>query len=241
MYPSSIQYFPVSWPVLLVLLALLGLTAGMVAARLLSFASASMGLEPRTLIAILLLCLLGSYVNIPIAYWPEREVMGAARISYFGIPYSVPMVREWPATTLAVNVGGAVIPVILSMYLIARNRLYGLALIGTALVALACFLLAKPIRGVGIVIPIFVPPLVTALVAVALSKRYAGALAYACGSLGTLIGADLLNLGKIRGLGAPVASIGGSGTFDSIFLTGLLAVLYAGLFARSRFGRTAGD
>ena len=30
-------------------------------------------------------------------------------------------------------------------------------------------------------------------------------------------------------LGAPVASIGGAGTFDGIFLTGILAVLLAGL------------
>jgi uncharacterized membrane protein len=44
-----------------------------------------------------------------------------------------------------------------------------------------------------------------------------------------LIGADLLNLGKVQGLGAPVASIGGAGTFDGIFLIGILAVLIASL------------
>jgi uncharacterized membrane protein len=49
--------------------------------------------------------------------------------------------------------------------------------------------------------------------------------------MGTLIGADLLNLGNIAKLGAPVASIGGAGTFDGIFLTGILAVLLAGLAA----------
>ena len=47
--------------------------------------------------------------------------------------------------------------------------------------------------------------------------------------MGTLIGADLLNLDKISGLGAPVASIGGAGTFDGIFLIGIMAVLLAGL------------
>lgn len=52
---------------------------------------------------------------------------------------------------------------------------------------------------------------------------------YIGGSLGTLIGADLLNLGSIRGLGAPVASIGGAGTFDGIFLIGIVAVLIASL------------
>jgi len=44
---------------------------------------------------------------------------------------------------------------------------------------------------------------------------------------------DLLNLGKIRGLGASVASIGGAGTFDGIFLTGIFAVLLAILMTKS--------
>lgn len=60
-----------------------------------------------------------------------------------------------------------------------------------------------------------------------LSRRAAPSLAYIAGSLGTLIDADLLNLGKVAGLGAPIASIGGAGTFDGIFLTGILAVLLA--------------
>jgi uncharacterized membrane protein len=63
--------------------------------------------------------------------------------------------------------------------------------------------------------------------ALLLSRQSAPALAYVAGSLGTLIGADLLNLDKLQGLRAPVASIGGSGTFDGIFLTGILAVLLA--------------
>ncbi len=58
-------------------------------------------------------------------------------------------------------------------------------------------------------------------------------LAYISGSLGTLIGADLLNLDKLQGLGAPIASIGGAGTFDGIFLTGIVAVLVASLSRRS--------
>ncbi|HTL91635.1 MAG TPA: DUF1614 domain-containing protein, partial [Steroidobacteraceae bacterium] len=77
-------------------------------------------------------------------------------------------------------------------------------------------------------LPIFVPAVATAIIAVALTRRRAAPLAYICGSFGTLIGADLLNLGAIQAMGAPVASIGGAGTFDGIFVTGLLAVLYAG-------------
>jgi uncharacterized membrane protein len=41
--------------------------------------------------------------------------------------------------------------------------------------------------------------------------------------MGTLIGADLLNLGKVINAGATYLSIGGAGLFDGIFLTGIIA------------------
>jgi uncharacterized membrane protein len=72
---------------------------------------------------------------------------------------------------------------------------------------------------------VLVPPLLAALLALIISPANAPPVAYISGTLGTLIGADLMNLKKITGLGAPVASIGGAGTFDGIFLTGIIAVL----------------
>lgn len=231
MSPGSIHYFPVAAPALLGLTILLVIVAGFVATRLLTFASASMGLAPHAMIAVLLMSLLGSYINIPVAELPERHMTSAAIVTYFGIPYVVPLVRASPATILAINVGGAVIPTVLSIYLMVRNQLFMLSLWGIAVVSLACYLLATPEPGLGIAEPIFVPCVITTIMALILSPRHAGALAYICGSLGTLIGADLLNLGKIRGLGAPIASIGGAGTFDGIFVIGLLSVVYAGWFS----------
>jgi uncharacterized membrane protein len=96
---------------------------------------------------------------------------------------------------------------------------------------------ATPVPELGIAVPVFAPAVTTAIVSLILSREYAPPLAYICGSLGTLIGADLLNLGKVGGLGAPVASIGGAGTFDGIFLTGILAVLLASVVSPSRVGR----
>ena len=90
-----------------------------------------------------------------------------------------------------------------------------------------CHWLAEPVPGVGIAVPIFAPVAATAIVALLLSRTDAAPLAYISGSLGTLIGADLLNLPKVQGLGAPIASIGGAGTFDGIFLIGVIAVLIA--------------
>ena len=234
--PQGMHYFPVAAPALLGLALLFAVVAGFVAARLVSFASASMGLAPGTMMGVLLASLLGSYINIPIAYLPEHHMSARAVVSYFGVPYVVPVVRS-TVTVLAINVGGAVIPIIMSLYLMMRNQLYTLSFWGIAVVALACHLLARPVPGIGIAEPIFVPCLVTTVMALSLSRRHAGALAYICGSLGTLIGADLMNLGKISGLGAPVASIGGAGTFDGIFVIGLLSVVYAGWFSGSQAKR----
>jgi uncharacterized membrane protein len=114
---------------------------------------------------------------------------------------------------------------------LVRHRLWVRGLLAVAVVAAVCHLLATPVPGLGIALPVFVPPLSAAAVALILSRREAPALAYIGGSLGCLIGADLLNLGEVQGLGAPVASIGGAGTFDGIFLTGLLAVLLASIFS----------
>jgi uncharacterized membrane protein len=233
-YPSGLHYFPVALPFLFVLVGLLILTGTVVAIKLLTFASTSMGVGPRTILAVLLFSLLGSYLNIPLAVLPERVTSSLAEVTFFGIRYVIPVVHEWPATVLAINVGGAVIPILVSLYLIAKNRLYGLSLAGIAVVAAVCHSLAYPVPGLGIAEPVFVPPLVTVAMALMLSRRYAAPLAYVSGSLGTLIGADLLNLDKVQGLGAPIASIGGAGTFDGIFVTGLLAVVYASLATQAR-------
>jgi uncharacterized membrane protein len=179
---------------------------------------------------VLLLCsLLGSYINIPLFQLPPEQVVSGSSVSFFGVTYVVPVVENWPGTVIAVNLGGAVVPALLSLYLLAKQRLFlrGLAAI---LVVTACVhLMAYPVRGVGIAEPTFIPPLIASAIALLLSRESAPALAYIGGSLGTLIGADLLNLGRIQGLGAPVASIGGAGTFDGIFLTGILALLLASL------------
>ena len=43
--------------------------------------------------------------------------------------------------------------------------------------------------------------------------------------MGVLKGTDLLRLGNIKHMGTPIASIGGAGTFDGFFMTGIVAVL----------------
>jgi uncharacterized membrane protein len=243
MHPSNLHFFPLALPFVLGLFLLMGLLIGLIEVGVLKYAYTKIGVDPRYVFLLLLLSLLGSYVNIPVAHLPGEQVVTDRVITYFGMRYVIPMVQEWPGTVIAVNLGGAVIPTLLSLYLLVKHRLYRSGLLGIVIVTAVVHWLATPVPGVGIAVPTFIPPLVATGTAWVLQRRSApprdcvggGApgltaplpLAYIVGSLGTLIGADLLNLGQIQGLGAPVASIGGAGTFDGIFLTGILAVLLA--------------
>ena len=235
---SQLHYLPLTVPFFLILLGVLLLVVVLIEVGILRYTYMRLGLSSRAAMFVLLATLVGSYINIPVAELPDQQVMSGQEIEYFGMRYVVPTVVDWPSTIIAVNVGGAVIPSLLSFYLLFKNQLWSRGLLATAGVAVVCHWLAHPEPGLGIAEPVFAPPIAAAIAALLLSRHEAAPLAYIAGSLGTLIGADLSNLDKVRGLGAPVASIGGAGTFDGIFLTGVLAVLLAGLFQAPNVPRT---
>ncbi len=174
---------------------------------------------PRSLVFFLFLSiLLGSLINIPVWSSQEVEPGGLFRWGHWFF-FNPP---EVGATIVAVNVGGALIPVLLSIYLLPKAPLLrtGLAL---AVVTVVAYSLSKVEPGVGITLPAFVPPLVSAGVALILAWRRAAPVAYISGTVGTLIGADLLNLGELIQMDGAFLSIGGAGVFDGIFLTGIIA------------------
>ncbi|RLG68127.1 hypothetical protein DRN93_03305 [archaeon] len=133
--------------------------------------------------------------------------------------------------------GGAIIPMLFSLYLllysipmIERSLIlaYLKILIATAIVTVVVHVFAKPVKGLGIAVPSFIPPFTSALAAAVVYRLITVSnpfiIAYISGTWGTLIGADLLNLRKVSELGAPVVSIGGAGVFDGIYMTGISAV-----------------
>ena len=212
---SQIQYLPITPAFFAILVLAFGALIVLIQLGILRYAYMKLGVSSGTAMLLLLGSLVGSYFNIPITMLPGPVARSGEVIDFFGMQYVVPLVHQWPGTLLAVNIGGAVIPTIMSTYLVLRYQLWLRAVIAVLVIA---------------------PVVVTAILAFLLSREYAAPLAYIGGSMGTLVGADLMNLDKIGSLGAPVASIGGAGTFDGIFLTGILSVLLAGLAAPSRPG-----
>jgi len=172
--------------------------------------------------------LLGSMINVPVGEVKSSEPLVAVQeVRVFGLYYRVPsVVYKQSITVIAVNVGGAVIPILVSAYvLLSHTNLILAAIIGTIVVAVMVHLMARKVKGVGIVTPAILPPVIAAVVSYLLVPGSPAVVAYVSGTLGALIGADLTNLRGIGKLGAPMASIGGAGTFDGVFLTGIVAVL----------------
>jgi uncharacterized membrane protein len=221
------HYLPLPLPFFSILVGAFLVVFALLQIGVLGYAYARIGLASGTIFLVLLASLVGSYFNIPVARLSPQHVVSGQAIDFFGMRYVVPVVVRWPGTVIAVNVGGAVIPAAVSLYLLTKYELWVQGIIAIACVTAISHALAHPVHGLGIAVPVFVPAVATALTALLLSRRHTAALAYIAGSIGTLIGADLLNLDRIQGLGAPVASIGGAGTFDGIFLTGILAVVIA--------------
>lgn len=186
-----------------------------------------LGLSQGQAMLLLFASLFGSAINLPLFTVKAEKPPETALPPLFRsvLRQTMPFTGK---TLIAVNVGGCLIPLVFTLHLVRHNPL-GLTEIAlaTAVVAAVCHAASRPIAGLGIGLPIFVAPVTAAVVAVLVNNTYSAPLAYIAGTMGVLIGADILHFKDVRRLGAPIASIGGAGTFDGIFLTGIVAVLLA--------------
>jgi uncharacterized membrane protein len=203
--------------------------------NLISYAFMVLGLPPRIALLALLASLIGSYVNIPLYTVRSGPSPAVATVNNDDVIYTIPYQYGGDGTKVAINIGGALVPLAIAGYALTRSPQALLpSVLATVVVAAVTHLFAHPVVGLGITVPMLIPPILAVLVALFLGRtmrvpNVIHVIAYVGGVLGTLIGADLTNLGRVANLGAPVASIGGAGTFDGVFLTGVLAVLLAGL------------
>lgn len=210
--------------ILLAIVALFGLVAADLAGR-------ALGLTPVKALAVYLAILLGSLFNIPLYEFKSPGRVQPPMVPYLGARYKLP---SWLGhrTVLAVNVGGCIIPAALSIYFALGLPLLPLALT-TVVVVLGVYYFSMPVRSVGVITPVLVPPLLAVAVSLIALHIYGGGygslarLAFASGVFGTIIGADLLHMPGIRRTGPEFVSIGGAGTFDGILLTGIVATLLA--------------
>ncbi len=229
-----ILYNPFTFVFTLILTFIVALLISLLFFGVISTAFTRIGFSWEHALFLLLASLIGSGINIPLRTVESIDPVQDRRyVRVFGIAYRVPFRQAHKTrTTVAINVGGALIPTLVSLYLITMFiHAISYILYATIIVAFIAKSVARPVRGVGIVSPALIPPIAAALISILvvyttqIQHDLIFAIAYISGTLGTLIGADIFNMRAITELGAPVVSIGGAGTFDGVFLAGVIAVL----------------
>ncbi len=190
-------------------------------------------LAPSIALALVIATFVGSLINIPIATLPRKRDVPSNPLAVYGLADVWPQIeRNAPQTVIAVNLGGCIVPVGLSLYrtfyLAAFNpRALVLGIVGCVVNIIACYAIARPVKRIGIAMPGLVSPMIAAALALLLAPEAAPPVAFVIGVMGPLIGADLLHLRDIEAVETGIASIGGAGTFDGIVLSGIIAAYLA--------------
>jgi uncharacterized membrane protein len=173
-----LYFFPLTALFVIAFFFLLVLLFVFLQVGLISYAYERIGIDANLIIPLLLLSLLGSAFNIPVTEVRSGPPMTKQVVDVFGMRYIIPLARFPQRTVIALNVGGAVVPTVISLYLLFTTGLIVRGLVGIALVSAVVYRFARPIPGIGIAVPLFVPPLLAALVGVLLAPAQAPALAY---------------------------------------------------------------
>lgn len=231
---------PRAWPAIgcagLFLALLLTCLLPVVMFDVMQTALARLYISPVAAVFLVLGIFLGSVINIPVHRFTRDAPQPEVLLGPFGYFTLGPQVRRLKMeTVIAVNVGGCVIPCLIAVWQLPHLLPAGGPVIGRLLMIstaniVACYLAARPVQGVGIMMPGLLSPLVAVGLTwiwcpEAMQERVA--IAYIAGILGPVVGADLLHLRDVMKVPVAVLSIGGAGTFDGIVLSGILAALLA--------------
>lgn len=167
--------------------------------------------------------------------------------SYVGFSFANIRLFTYNNWVVGINTGGAIIPIILSIYLVFKKKLPTKKLaIGIVVVSVITFFVTYPDPNRGIVSPFplwIIPAFLASILSVILlwrNFRQAAPLAYVSGTIGVLIGADLFHLPGLLSYqpqNVSPAVIGGANVFDMVFITGILAVIVDGLFMYQKRSR----
>ena len=227
---------PLSVLALILLIVLVILIIPLLFLGLAGAAFTRLGLSWIAALAVVLLMLFGSFVNVPV-YRIQRDIIrvdnAALPFAGAGNPFTPQPVWQ---TVISLNLGGGLIPVAVSAYLLYQAvAVGGMAVLqpvvaGIIIVAIIAWLATRSIPGYGLRAPLFIPGLVAVLCGLLLTGGTglsAGVTAFVAGTAGTLLGAGIAQLPHIRDMEIPEFSIGGSGMFGAIFLACILSALIA--------------
>ena len=253
---SRILYSPVSPWVLIILILLVIIGLPLLFFGLIGAALANLGFGFWGIVLLIMAIIVGSFINLPVTtLYPKkpaeparepRKPRGQYAPSMYDKMYRterfvVDEPREQDGMKICINVGGALIPLLIAGYLVLSALTGSIStdpwylfkmLAAVAVVSAVSYFVARPVKGIGIAAPFFTAPLVALCLGLIFAGGFglpAAGIAFTAGTLGTVIGADILHLRDVASHGAKMISIGGAGTFDGIFLTGIVTALLASI------------
>ena len=218
----------VAFLIVLIPLLLLGLVGA---------AFSRLGLSWTEAVAVILLMLLGSFVNIPL--WTVQRTLkktAGERPAVFDAFTGEAIPDERAITSISLNLGGAVIPGAVSVYLLFQMHhaigqpVYVQAGVALLIVAVITKILTTVTPAGGVRAPLLVPAASALLCGVIFAGGTglaAAVVAFVAGTTGTLLGAGIFTIPSLKTTGIPLLSIGGAGTFGTVFICGILAALIA--------------
>lgn len=254
---TRLIFSPVSVWILIALILLIIIGLPLLFFGVIGAALANLGFSFWIIVLLIICAIIGSFINIPLTTLKHnkkretesesvpRKPSGQYAPSMYDKMYNTDRfvvdepVAQKAGTQLTINLGGALIPILISIYVlfmgvvgkITPDPFYIVKIIAAVIIVTAvAYFTAKPVRGIGIAIPFFIPAVTSIILGLILGGGFgiaAAGIGYVAGTLGTLIGADLLHLKDVTSENTPMMSIGGAGTFDGIFLTGIITALLA--------------
>ncbi len=217
-------FLPISLLFFLLLILILPALFLFIPAHIIGYAFQKLGLSAEAGLSFFIFSLIGSTINIPIKEEPCYETPKISSLAQLFFSHiSAPAQKR----VLAINVGGAILPLMLALYLFLTRAPFIPTLIATVIMIIITKYLARPVPNVGIAMPGLMPPLFAVILAWILSPHNTAPVAYVSGVLGTIIGADILNLPRLKKMSCGVMSIGGAGVFDGIYLVGIISLILA--------------
>jgi uncharacterized membrane protein len=222
--------------VIIILIALVILLIPLLILGITGAAFTRLGFSWISALAVVLMMLFGSFINIPV-YRIRRDMIRISQDegSVFGVSVPCPSGKVWD-TTISLNLGGAVIPVCLSLYMMYRAILItGTSLVftvcaGITMVAIITCISTRLVTYAGIQVPLLIPGLTALLAGLLLAGGTgltAAVTAFVSGTTGILLGGNIAKLYRIKDLEVPEISFGGAGTFGSVFICCMLPALIA--------------
>ena len=197
------------WQLILFILVLIALFV-IIQLGLFRIAAIKLGIPGEYAVLVLFTSLLGSSLNIPLFKLRSEAEIDQTNIALYGWLFGRRLLPGYVIVTI--NVGGAIVPIAFSLFLIIYHSLSLLPiLLVTTIVSFVSYMFSRPVKGLGIAMSIFIAPVTAALFSIVFTPETSPSTAYISGSLGVLIGADLFRINNIRTMATPIASIGGAG------------------------------